>query len=827
MEDNNTKIDETNHDEQQRRKLQEYIFDLEEAQDKTEELSAAHRELKHSQDLLLSLLRGTIHGICLIRDRKFEWCNEAFGDILGWEQDELIGTTIEIIYPSLEEYEKIGKVIYGDPHRVGLIAYEYDFLHSDGHRVPCLVTGRALDQNDSAKGYVFSFTDITEQKRARESLNNAYKELEQRNADLMTATEALKNSEKQFRFITEKMADIVWTLDKDFKTTYVSPSIKSVLGFTPEERKLQAVEELMTPESLQRVQMMFLEELAKDDEATADSDRFNTIEIEYYHRDGSTVWLENRVKAIRDPSGSVIGFHGVSRDITERKRAEADRERLLSAIEQAAETIVITDAEGYIQYANPAFERITGYPREEVIGENPRILKSGEHDKSFYRQMWQTITAGDTWRGRIINRKKNGTFYTAEASISPVLDGAGEVVNFVSVKRDITDEIRMEEKLRQAQKMESIGTLAGGIAHDFNNILFPMVGYAEMLKIDLPADSPLHGHVDEILHAALRSKDLVKQILAFSRQGDQDIKPIKLQPIVKEATKLLRSSIPTIIDIQQDIDPDCGVVVADPTQIHQIVMNLATNAYHAMEDTGGRLNVNLKHVRLESGQSLLSKLVPGEYALLTVVDTGIGIEKDIMDKILDPYFTTKETGKGTGLGLSVVQGIVKSCNGDIRINSEPGKGTEIQVYLPIMDRKVGDIRTDRSEPIRGGTEKILLVDDEEAIIRMEQQMLERLGYIVNTRTGSVDALEAFKANPGSFNLVVTDMTMPNMTGVQLAAEIKKIRRDIPVILCTGFSYQINDEKSKALGIQGFVMKPVIMKEFAATIRKVLDNSEEG
>ncbi len=641
-------------------------------------------------------------------------------------------------------------------------------------------------------------------------------------------TEALKNSEEQFRFITEKMADIVWTLDMDFKTTYVSPSIKSVLGFTQEERKRQTIEEMITPESLQRVQMLFLEELAKDDEGTADSERSVTIEVEFYHKDGSTVWSENRVKWIRDPSGSMIGFHGVSRDITERKRVEADRERLLSAIEQAAETIVITDAEGNIQYTNPAFERITGYSREEVVGENPRILKSGEHDKSFYRQMWQTITAGDTWRGSIINRKKDGTFYTTEASISPVLDGAGGVVNFVAVKRDITDEIRMKEKLRQAQKMESIGTLAGGIAHDFNNILFPMVGYAEMLKLDLPADSPLHGHVDEILNAALRSKDLVKQILAFSRQSDQDIKPIKLQPIVKEATKLLRSSIPTIIDIKQDIDPDCGVVVADPTQVHQIVMNLATNAYHAMEKTGGRLNVNLKQVRLESDQVVFPELTPGEYAILTVTDTGVGIEKDIMDKILDPYFTTKETGKGTGLGLSVVQGIVKSCNGDIRIYSEAGKGTEIQVYLPIMDRKVDDIRTDRNEqPIRGGTEKILLVDDEEAIIRMEQQMLERLGYIVTIRTGSVDALEAFKANPDSFDLVLTDMTMPNMTGVRLAGELKKTRPDIPVILCTGFSYQINDEKSKALGIQGFVMKPVVMRELAETIRKVLDNSEEG
>ncbi|OQY02192.1 MAG: hypothetical protein B6I22_13765 [Desulfobacteraceae bacterium 4572_123] len=380
----------------------------------------------------------------------------------------------------------------------------------------------------------------------------------------------------------------------------------------------------------------------------------------------------------------------------------------------------------------------------------------------------------------------------------------------------------MDEKLRQAQKMEAIGTLAGGIAHDFNNILFPLLGYPEMLKQELPADSPLLRHVEAIVTSALRAKDLVQQILTFSRQGDQEVKPIKLQPIVKEALKLLRSSIPTTIDFQKNIDPDCGIVVADPTQIHQIVMNLATNAYHAMEETGGRLKVTLQQTWLESDQALFPELTPGEYALLTVADTGSGIEKNILDKIFDPYFTTKKTGKGTGLGLSIVQGIVKSCNGDIHIYSEPGKGTEIHVYLPIMDQKSDEIKTDRNMPIQGGTENILLVDDEEAIVDMEKQVLEGIGYRVTIRTGSVEALETFKADPGSFDLIITDMTMPDMTGTELSGEIKKIRPDIPVILCTGFSYQVNEEKSRALGIEGYIMKPVIIKEIAATIRKVLD-----
>jgi len=504
----------------------------------------------------------------------------------------------------------------------------------------------------------------------------------------------------------------------------------------------------------------------------------------------------------------------------ERKSAE-EKYRIL--VENSNDSIFIAQ-DGVVKFPNRKTEELTGYSAEE-LARMPFINFIHPDDRESVMDKHKRRLRGErsasTYSFTIIH--KSGFKRTTQVNTVLIQwEERPATLNFI---RDITKQTELESRLRQAQKMEAIGTLAGGIAHDFNNILFPLMGYAEMLKLDLPVGSPLHGHVDEILHAALRSKELVKQILTFSRKGDQDIKPIKLQPTVNEALKLLRSSIPTTIDIQQNIDPDCGVVVADPTQIHQIIMNLTTNAYHAVEETGGMLKVNLKQVRLESDQSVFLELTPGEYVRLTVADTGIGIEKDVMDKIFDPYFTTKETGKGTGLGLSVVLGIVKNCNGDIRINSEPGKGTEIQVYLPIMDRKVDDIKTDRSEPVRGGTEKILLVDDEETILRMEQQMLERLGYRITTRTGSVDALEAFKANPDSFDLIITDMTMPNMTGVQLAGEIKRIRPDIPVILCTGFSYQINDEKSKALGIQGFIMKPVIMKEIAAKIRMVLEEEK--
>ncbi|MBI9092984.1 MAG: response regulator [Desulfobacterium sp.] len=288
---------------------------------------------------------------------------------------------------------------------------------------------------------------------------------------------------------------------------------------------------------------------------------------------------------------------------------------------------------------------------------------------------------------------------------------------------------------------------------------------------------------------------------------------------------LLRSSIPATIDIQYEIDPGCGVVIADPTQIHQIIMNLATNAYHAMEETGGCLRVNLRRVRLESGPLILSGSSPGDYAILTVVDTGVGIEKGIQDKLFDPYFTTKGQGKGTGLGLSVVQGIVKSCKGDISIYSEPGQGTEVRVYLPLVESKVQKA-IDQTQAIEGGTEKILLVDDEAHIIHMEKQMLTRLGYRITAQTESAEALEVFKTSPGAFDLIFTDMTMPGMTGFELAMEIKRIRPDIPVILCTGFSDQMIEEKSKALGIDMVLLKPVVRWEMAQAIRGALDKSKD-
>jgi len=389
-------------------------------------------------------------------------------------------------------------------------------------------------------------------------------------------------------------------------------------------------------------------------------------------------------------------------------------------------------------------------------------------------------------------------------------------------KRSEEERERLESQLQQAQKMEAIGTLAGGIAHDFNNILFPIIGYTEMSIEDIPEDSEVRNNLAQVLQSAHRAKDLVKQILTLSRQHPQETKLLKIQSVVEEALKLLRASIPKTIEIRRSIE-ECEPVLADSTQIHQIVMNLCTNAYHAMRETGGVLEVNLmeEEISTDDVESKLD-LHPGRYAKLTIKDTGHGMDNVVLEKIFDPYYTTKPIGEGSGLGLAVVHGIVKSSGGKIRVESELGEGTSFHIYFPLIDSGIKEPKAIPEEPVLKGDERVLLIDDEEAIVFMGQQMLERLGYHVTTRTSSVEALEAFRANPDKYDLVITDMTMPNMTGIDLAPRLLEIRPDIPIIICTGFSEIIDEARAKSAGIKGYVMKPMDKDQIGRAIRKILD-----
>jgi signal transduction histidine kinase/ActR/RegA family two-component response regulator len=441
--------------------------------------------------------------------------------------------------------------------------------------------------------------------------------------------------------------------------------------------------------------------------------------------------------------------------------------------------------------------------------------------------------------------KKTGEILTMEAqtndiegndvwlnsSLIPVFDENGKIdyitvvsANTTQRKLDEMEKRRLEERLAQAQKMEAIGTIAGGIAHDFNNILFPIIGISELLMEDLSKDSVEYENALEILTAGKRGADLVNQILTFSRQTEHKMAPTRIQIVLKEVLKLTRSTIPSCIEINQNIKNDCGMVMADPTQIHQIAMNIITNAYHAIEADGGRISVVLRETELELSDLPSKNIGPGKYALLSFSDTGNGIPPEYKDKIFDPYFTTKKQGKGTGLGLAVVYGIVKEHKGDITVYSEIGKGTTFNIYLPLI-RQTNLADMEKSiEKLPTGNEKILLIDDEEPIAKLEKLILERLGYSVTKQTNPIEVLVSFKESPDSFDLIISDMNMPNMTGIHLAKEIKSIRNDIPFIICTGFSDKIDDKKADALGIESILMKPVIRSEIAQTVRKVLDDS---
>jgi CheY-like chemotaxis protein len=381
---------------------------------------------------------------------------------------------------------------------------------------------------------------------------------------------------------------------------------------------------------------------------------------------------------------------------------------------------------------------------------------------------------------------------------------------------------KLEAQLFQSQKMESLGLLAGGIAHDFNNILFAIQGNIQITLYSLSEDSPLRSHLDEAMKALNRAKEMVKHILAFSRQSEAEKKPVKVQFIIKEVVRLLNSSIPSTITIHQNIDSDAGPVYADPSQIHQILMNLATNAFHAMENDGGHFELNLDQVEISSDElTIHPDIQQGKYIKLTISDTGQGINPEIMGKIFDPYFTTKAIGKGSGLGLSLVHGIVKNHRGAITVYSQPGKGTVFTILLPVIEETIVNKRKEKTDALYLGKESILFVDDDESIARMMARMLKKIGYQVEVRTNPVEALALFKEKSDQFDIVITDMTMPQMTGDSLAEKLREIRHDIPIIICTGYSSLIDEDKSKKMNMF-FIMKPITIVDIGKMIRKALD-----
>ena len=528
--------------------------------------------------------------------------------------------------------------------------------------------------------------------------------------------------------------------------------------------------------------------------------------------------------------GVVLTIEDVTQQVQTASALQESEERFRALTESTSDWIWEVDVNGVYTYAGPKIKDLLGYEVEEVIGKTLFDFMPADEAERVGGLFRNIVDSREPFKGlENTNLHKNGRHVILETSGVPILDANGNLNGYRGIDRDITERKQAEEEkkkleaqLQHAQRMEAIGTLAGGIAHDFNNILSLILGYTELSINDVPEGSRARDNLDKLYKAGERARDLVKQILTFSRQREQEQKPVEIHLIVKEVLKLLQSSLPRTIEIRQNI-AITGTVLADPTQIHQVIMNLCTNAYHAMLDKGGVLEVSVEEVELDTEFTARHLGTdPGPHLRLTVTDTGYGMDKQVLDRIFEPYYTTRKESGGTGIGLSVVHGIVKNHGGVITVYSEPGKGTTFNVFLPRIESPEGVAETEEVGALPRGNERILFVDDEPAIVDIGKGMLGHLGYRVETRTSSIEALEAFRAQPEKFDLVITDMTMPNMTGDELARELMVIRSDLPIIICTGFSGKISEEKAKAMGIRKLVMKPIVMSEMAKAVREALD-----
>ena len=639
------------------------------------------------------------------------------------------------------------------------------------------------------------------------------------------AEEALRASEEEHRALVRMLPDIICHFDRQGRHLYASENIGRYFDLQPEAMIGRSCDELGFPKDLCRL----WQESIRD---AFDSGRTTEMEYVIDTRFGKSIF-NWRLMPQRDQDGHVRSVLTLARDVTAHRQAERDYRLLFEEMLDgfALHEIIVDTAGVPVDYrfiaVNPAFERQTGLSGADLVG------------RTVLELMPQTEKHWIETYGRVALSGEPVSFENYSATLRKhfkVTAFRPVDRHFACIISDVTDRVvadqerqKLEGQLRQAQKLEAIGTLAGGIAHDFNNILGAILGYAEMAKEDCRPGSYAARDVEQILQAGNRARELVKQILAFSRQAEIEQIPLQPSTIIREAIKLLRSSFPSTIRIVEEVDKDAGLILADPTQIHQVLMNLCTNAFHAMEDRGGTLGISLRRRTMTAADlGEVPDAVPGEYVQLVVSDTGPGIPPEIRNRIFDPYFTTKEQGKGTGLGLAIVHGITKNCSGFVVCRSVLGEGCEFAVYLPVHHQQVvapAAWNAFQATETRGG-ERILFVDDEEMLVVMGRSMLERYGYKVTDATGSREALAIFREGPDQFDLVITDQTMPEMTGMELAGHILNIRHDMPIILCTGYSNLVSEEKIRAAGIRALALKPLTKMELVNLIRKTLAKDEE-
>jgi PAS domain S-box-containing protein len=718
--------------------------------------------------------------------------NKAAQNILGRTLQEIMQMHQSQVV-SFEEAE-VGKERFKEILKEGHVGpKEYTIVSADGHRTAVEAKSNFLEIGNR-KFVIAFFRDITLQKQSKEKL--------QQTNDLL---QTIINS--------APVAIIGLDLDGYVNSVW-NPEAEKLLGWSAKEvmgRMLPSI-----PADRQEEFRRFNEQIRKGIPLAG-------VDVRRQRRNGNPIDFTIYASPLHDAKGNINGKIAVLVDITERKlvqeKLRESEAKYRSMMESITDQLYICSPEFKIEYMNPAMINRLG---RDATGECCFSAIHGldnQCDWCVFDEVKQGKAAEITLTSPLDGR-------TYRITDMPIQHQNG-MVSKMSIYRDITryleavaEKEKAQAQIQQLQKMESIGNLAGGIAHDFNNVLYPIIGFTQMSMEELPQTHPVQENLHDILDGAKRAQDMIKQILLFSRQREQVLTSVVLAPVVKETIKLLRSTIPTNIDIQTQLYDGKDTVLCDTTEIHKIVMNLCTNAYQAMTFKGDTIKVSLNKTEPSPDLNLPS----GEYICLSISDNGSGIPDNIKDKIFEPYYTTKPVGKGTGMGLSVVYGIVKNYNGQIQVESRPEEGTTFNVFLPITTKTIKRELGQKNKSPEGGSERILLVDDEEAIIKLGVKVLGKLGYEVAGVQDSSEALKLFKSKPAKFNLVITDMAMPGMEGTILAQKISEIRPDIPIILCSGFSEKIDHEKAKRFNIQSYVDKPIPMNELTAKVRELLDKS---
>ncbi len=790
--------------------LEQRIRDLEKMESRRTQVE---EELRESEQFVTSLLKAIPLAI-FFKDKegKYISCNDTFSEIMGVTDEEITGKTVYDLWPgehAKKYHEKDLELIKSGEHQ------EYEFVVQDknGQIRPVIYMKDVFcNAKGEIAGLVGGFLDITERKHAE--------------------TVLLEREEKHRKLISN-ISDVIAILDHEGTIVYKSPNITEQFGWLPDDliRKHGLV--TVHKDDKERIEKELSKILNKESKKVC-------LEYKYLCKDGSTKPIElTAVNMLDDPivKGVLVNY----KDITERKLSEKklkqSEKKYRTMIEHSNDMVWTLDTLGNFTFMNRQTEEVSGLKLKEWLGKSfaPLIM---EEDLPMIMDIFKRGIEGEPVQYELRFRKQNNELLTISVNTAP-LKKDGEIIGLVSFGRDITEQKRFEKEranlakqLQQAQKMEAIGTLAGGIAHDFNNILSGIFGFSQLAEMHIDNPERAKSDIRNIVKGAYRASELIQQILTFSRKTEYEKQYLDLSVIVKEVLKLIRSTIPATIEIKEKVISKASIY-ADPIQMHQVIMNLCTNAYHAMSDSGGELIVRLseKYMLHPTNGSMLN--VNQKYLELEVSDTGYGIDENTMEKIFDPYFTTKNVEKGTGLGLALVRAIVEEHGGTIKVNSTVSKGSTFLIYLPIAEKKENANKENANkensfkEKSPNGTESILFVDDEKGIRSFVQDFLGNFDYTVTVSENGLKAYEKFKQAPQNFDIVITDMAMPKMSGEEFALKIMEIRKDIPIILCTGYTEKLNKERAEEMGITRFIDKPIAGKELCFLIREVLDESKNS